>query len=211
MSKTLSRCAMNACSDFPVCVSHSRTVLSSPPLTNRDPSGLNATLVISPICPSNVRRCFPVCTSQSRTVWSSLALTIVFPSGLNVTSVVLSLCPCSVQSSVPVFTFQTRTVPSMLALANRVSSGLNATFKTQSVCPVSRLSGVSVSVSYIQIPMLHATDKRFHRGNWRNFLLSCLYRTALLHLRVSAASSNPACLVRWCLVKQRISLTQSLK
>ena len=152
---------MNVRSVFPVCTSHDLDILSLLPLANVFPSGLNATLVTPPICPSSVRRCLPVRTSHKRMVSSSLALASVFPSWLNATSVVLPSCPCSVQSSVPVCTSHTRTVLSILALANKEPSGLNATLKIHSVCPVSRLRVLSVSTSYTQIPMLQATAKRF--------------------------------------------------
>ena len=54
------------CNEPPVAASHSRAAPSRPPLASVPPSGLNATLMTSSVCPSIVRRCAPVAASHRR-------------------------------------------------------------------------------------------------------------------------------------------------
>ena len=69
-----------------VVASHTRTVLSQLPETNRCPSALNARLATTPECPvSGSPIGFPVSASHSRIVVSLLPETMSFPSGLNAT------------------------------------------------------------------------------------------------------------------------------
>ena len=53
-------------SGLPSSVAHVRIVLSSPPLTNQSPPGLNATHWTPAVCPFKARRSRPARTSQSR-------------------------------------------------------------------------------------------------------------------------------------------------
>ena len=56
--------------DSPETTSHNRTVLSLLPLAIVLPSGLNATLVMSCVCPSRFSLCSPETASHNRTVLS---------------------------------------------------------------------------------------------------------------------------------------------
>ena len=93
----------------------------------RLPSGLNATLKISPVCPLSVRISRPLGMSHSFTVRSELAARCL-PSGLNATLLTPEACPLSVRVSFPVAASQTLTTPStLLPETRRRPSGLNAT------------------------------------------------------------------------------------
>ena len=78
---------------FPVCTSHTHTVLSSLPLTSSFPSGAKATDVTPPLCPVKVRTAVPVATYHRRTVLSRLPLAMSVPSGATATVSTPTLCP----------------------------------------------------------------------------------------------------------------------
>jgi hypothetical protein len=79
---------------WPVWTSHSRIVLSALPEARRLPSGLNASLDTSSVCPwSGERRVWPVSTSHSLTVRSALPDAIVLPSGLKATADIRAVWP----------------------------------------------------------------------------------------------------------------------
>src|SRR5262249_33294389 len=100
----------------------------------RCPSGLNATAVTVPLCPSRVALSWPVVASHRRTVLPP-ALARMSPSGLNATDRTASVCPCRVVLRCPVLTSHNRTVLSSEPLARVRPSGLIARVKTLAVCP----------------------------------------------------------------------------
>src|SRR5262245_3621748 len=89
--------AMKACiwipRHLPETLSHSRTVLSYPPLASHFPSGLKTTLLTEYWCPSNRRTSRPLSTSHSRTVLYPPPLASHFPSGLKTTLLTEYWCP----------------------------------------------------------------------------------------------------------------------
>src|SRR6185312_14755436 len=97
---------------------HSRTVLSQLPDAIRVPSGLNATLDTTPVCPvSGSPRGWPVSAFHSWTVPSALPLASRCPSGLYATLDTRSVWPVSgVPMSWSVSTSHSRTEPSALPL-----------------------------------------------------------------------------------------------
>ena len=68
-------------------------VASLPPVAMRSPSGLEAIVDTSPVCPENVVSCFPDPVSQLRAVPSLLAVTTHVPSGPNARSLTSHACP----------------------------------------------------------------------------------------------------------------------
>ena len=76
-------CPLRVSSSAPVRASHTRAVLSEPPVTTRDPSGLNAAERTASVCPLRASSSAPVLASHTRAVLSSLAVTTRAPSGLN--------------------------------------------------------------------------------------------------------------------------------
>src|SRR5204862_521995 len=111
--------------------SHSRTVLSQPPVASVLPSGLNATACTAdvppstaatappsgptathrtpPAPPARVAYSLPAGTSQSWTALSPPAEASVLPSGLNARPLTSSACPARVARSFPVATSHNRT------------------------------------------------------------------------------------------------------
>ena len=78
------------------------------PERQKRPSGLKATELTMPVCPSNVRTHWPVEASQSRSVLSLLPERQKRPSGLNATEFTLSVCPSNVRTHWPVEASQSR-------------------------------------------------------------------------------------------------------
>ena len=59
----------------------------------RLPSGLNATLCTTFVCPFSSNWGVPVRASHTFAVWSQLPVTMRVPSGLNATLFTLAVCP----------------------------------------------------------------------------------------------------------------------
>ena len=111
--------------------SHTFTVRSSLAEAMRWPSGLNATLLTSPVCPLRVRTSWPVAASHTFTVLSWLAEARRLPSGLNATLLTVAGVPLEGEEFLA-----GRRVPHLHRLvvdcaeAMRLPSGLNATLVT---------------------------------------------------------------------------------
>ena len=86
---------------LPVPASQTFTVPSSLAEASRLPSGLNATLMTSPVCPLRVRVSCPVPASHTFTVLSSLAEASRLPSGLNATLVTAVRVPLEGEGFLP--------------------------------------------------------------------------------------------------------------
>ena len=127
----------------PVTASQRRMVPLPSPLASVRPSGLDATLVTSVLCPSSVQRCAPVTASQIRMVSSPLPLASVRPSGLKATLVMSAACPSRIRCCTPVATFQRRMVLPKPPLASVVPSGLNARLDLAGLYAMRRTSGGS--------------------------------------------------------------------
>jgi hypothetical protein len=84
----------HCCDGCLVTTSHSRTVLSSEPVTMRVPSGKNETELTESVCPrkGSPTGC-PVAASHSRTVLSLEPATMRVPSGENETELTERVCP----------------------------------------------------------------------------------------------------------------------
>jgi hypothetical protein len=83
-------------SALPVRALQTFTVQSLLPLTSRELSGVNATLVTSAVCPSRESTSLPVRVLQTFTVLSLLPLRMRSPSALTATQFTSSLWPLSV-------------------------------------------------------------------------------------------------------------------
>src|SRR5262249_28797843 len=107
----------------------SQTLISSspPPVTIRDPSGLNDAEAKPLLCPLSVRSSVPVLASQTFADPSSpvLVVTTRDPSALNDAELIAVDCPLSVMISVPVLASQTFVGPLLSAVRTRDPSGLN--------------------------------------------------------------------------------------
>lgn len=88
------------CEDSQLSALHTRTVLSQLPLTMRDPSGENATLLTKSACPDSNSRVSPLLASHIRTVLSALPLAMRTPSGDIARHVTESICPTRTRSAV---------------------------------------------------------------------------------------------------------------
>ena len=93
-------------------VCHNLTVPSKLPLTNRLPSGLNATDHTQPVCPSRVATSSPVATLHNRIEPSKLPLASRRPSGLKATDCTVSEWPDRTINFPPLLLSQSRTVRS---------------------------------------------------------------------------------------------------
>ena len=102
--------------------SHKRTVPSQLPLVIVVPSGLNATLLIQPVCPVSVLRSVPVLASHKRTMPSLPPLAIVVPLGLNATLLTELVCPPISANSTPVCASYIQ-IPTPPPTASRLPSG----------------------------------------------------------------------------------------
>ena len=119
----------------------------------RLPSGLNATLVTTSVCPLRTRTSWPFSASHTFTVSSDTAVpeTMRLPSGLNATLDTSSVCPLRVRTSWPVSASHTFTVLSPLPLTMRLPSGLNATLHDTAGVP---LEGEDL-LARLGVPHLH--------------------------------------------------------
>ena len=99
----------------PEATSHICTVPSEALLASERPSGENATVLIKPSWPCNVRSSWPVAGSHSLMLVSKLPEARVLPSGENATIRIQPLCPLSTRSCWPVAASHTRTVFSSIA------------------------------------------------------------------------------------------------
>ena len=79
----------------PLRASHTLAVLSSLPVTTREPSALNDAELTPPVCPLRVRTSAPLRASHTLAVPSSLAVTTREPSALNDadSTIMLEVCP----------------------------------------------------------------------------------------------------------------------
>src|SRR5262249_53587859 len=102
-------------SSLPRATSQILAVLSQLPETRRWPSGLKATLWMSPLCPRRVANCCQVAASQTITdaLWSPEARRR--PSRLKATHLTDELWPRKLRTFWPFVTSQIHTVPSQLA------------------------------------------------------------------------------------------------
>ena len=85
--------------------SQTRTVLSSLPERAKRPSELNATDLITPVCPPNVRRHTPDAASHRRTVLSAPPESAIRPSALSATVCTRLEWPSKLRRQSPVSVF----------------------------------------------------------------------------------------------------------
>src|SRR5262249_9176202 len=98
-------------SSHPVLASHSRSILSSPPVTMRDPSAENAAERMAWVWPRNVASALPEVASQVRATPSLAAVRSRWPSGLKVAVYMGPWWPSIATSSRPVAESTARAVP----------------------------------------------------------------------------------------------------
>src|SRR5262249_6793930 len=121
-------------SSWPVSAFQTLTVLSSPVLARRLPSGLKTTLWTRSVWPLRVRISSPVPASHTFTspglLDSPPALASRLPSGLKTTLKTSPPGPLRVKGSLPEVLSHTFTVPDQPPAATRLPSGLKATWLT---------------------------------------------------------------------------------
>ena len=144
---------------MPVSASHTFTVRLAA-AARRLPSGLNATLVTSPVWPLSVRISVPVSASHTFTVLSVAGAGDAFAVGAERHAGDLARVPLEGEDSWPVSASQTFTVWSQLAETMRLPSGLNATLMTELVCPLRvRISWpVAASQTFTVLSLLPRDD-----------------------------------------------------